>query len=99
MSSLVRSLATKVAFPALLLANMQILTMVFSAWLHPKCLLCNVITDSPSNQYIFGQNVWKSPPTGKFHLRPTIGIHMKARVYVTLKPSVLDPQGQTIRSA
>ena len=24
---------------------------------------------------------------------------MKARVYVTLKPSVLDPQGQTIRSA
>lgn len=24
---------------------------------------------------------------------------MKARVYVSLKPSVLDPQGQTIRSA
>ena len=24
---------------------------------------------------------------------------MKARVYVTMKPSVLDPQGQTIRSA
>lgn len=24
---------------------------------------------------------------------------MKARVYVTFKPSVLDPQGQTIRSA
>ena len=24
---------------------------------------------------------------------------MKARVYVTLKPTVLDPQGQTIRSA
>jgi phosphoribosylformylglycinamidine synthase len=24
---------------------------------------------------------------------------MRARVYVTLKPSVLDPQGQTIRSA
>jgi len=24
---------------------------------------------------------------------------MKARVYVSMKPSVLDPQGQTIRSA
>ena len=24
---------------------------------------------------------------------------MKARVYVTLKPSVLDPQGQTIRAS
>jgi phosphoribosylformylglycinamidine synthase PurS subunit len=27
------------------------------------------------------------------------GVSMKARVYVTFKPSVLDPQGQTIRAA
>jgi phosphoribosylformylglycinamidine synthase len=26
-------------------------------------------------------------------------IHMKARVFVTLKPTVLDPQGQAIRAA
>ena len=28
-----------------------------------------------------------------------MGIGMKARVYVSFKPTVLDPQGQTIRSA
>ena len=29
----------------------------------------------------------------------TMVLRMKARVYVSLKPTVLDPQGQTIRSA
>jgi phosphoribosylformylglycinamidine synthase len=29
----------------------------------------------------------------------TMVLLMKARVYVSLKPTVLDPQGQTIRSA
>lgn len=29
----------------------------------------------------------------------TMGTSMKARVYVSLKPTVLDPQGKTIRSA
>jgi phosphoribosylformylglycinamidine synthase PurS subunit len=28
-----------------------------------------------------------------------MGVQMKARVYVTMKPTVLDPQGQTICSA
>jgi phosphoribosylformylglycinamidine synthase len=28
-----------------------------------------------------------------------MGISMKARVFVSLKPTVLDPQGQTIRAA
>jgi phosphoribosylformylglycinamidine synthase PurS subunit len=28
-----------------------------------------------------------------------MGIPMKARVFVSMKPTVLDPQGQTIRSA
>ena len=28
-----------------------------------------------------------------------MGVSMKARVYVSMKPSVLDPQGQTICSA
>ncbi len=28
-----------------------------------------------------------------------MGVHMRVRVYVSLKPTVLDPQGKTIRSA
>src|ERR1043166_2034013 len=80
--SLVRSLATKVAFPALLLANMQIFTMVFSAWPDSKCLLCNVITESLRYGYIFRKNVWEGG--GGRELPPTAynkEIHMKARVY------------------
>jgi len=38
--------------------------------------------------------------TSKFVSEPGYNeISMKARVYVSMKPTVLDPQGQTIRSA
>lgn len=33
------------------------------------------------------------------HGLPRMEMQMKARVYVSIKPTILDPQGQTIRSA
>jgi phosphoribosylformylglycinamidine synthase subunit PurS len=34
-----------------------------------------------------------------FRIASRIEVPMKARVYVSIKPTILDPQGQTIRSA
>src|ERR1051326_3425777 len=41
----------------------------------------------------------RSWPSALPHLPAIIKIPMKARVFVSLKSTVLDPQGQTIRSA
>jgi phosphoribosylformylglycinamidine synthase PurS subunit len=74
-----------VEFPALLLARMQILTIAHPAF--------------PLGYNKFSNNLPKNvfamcSPTAAL----TIGA-MKARVYVSMKPTVLDPQGQTICSA
>ncbi len=76
----------KAEFPALLLASMQILTMGYSRSLHPRTASNRVYPICFEN----GSN-----PAA----RPTIVRFMKARVYVSMKPTVLDPQGQTIRGA
>ncbi|HEY1212189.1 MAG TPA: phosphoribosylformylglycinamidine synthase subunit PurS [Bryobacteraceae bacterium] len=71
-------------FPALLLARMQILTMGLSAL--PLYL----------SGYTKGLDQTSSLLRGRRALQWRF---MKARVYVSIKPTVLDPQGQTIRSA
>src|SRR6185437_10356363 len=91
-STRVRSVAMKVELPALLLANMQTLTIA---------LLPNgYIRQPPLNQLPLNR-VYKICFNKKspFLAASTIRRFMKARVYVSMKPAVLDPQGQTICGA
>jgi phosphoribosylformylglycinamidine synthase PurS subunit len=84
MSRRVRPVRTKAELPLLLLARMQILTMDVSVFLiGGGCLTATSRTDS---------RIIVLAPYFYNEL-------MKARIYVSMKPTVLDPQGQTICSA
>src|SRR5579863_10014609 len=84
----VRSVATRAQFPELLLARIQTLTM----------------RDSFRNgATLFNRRLGQTSTEVQGYVSErasrTMELAMKARVYVSMKPTVLDPQGQTIRSA